>query len=411
MMAPAPAFANVYVPSLVQFITAPLLWSLYVITLVVTLPIIFAIGFIEALVVRRYAKGASLWKLTGKLATINALTSLVGAVTMPTGTELWPGLVMAFGITVVLEGLLLRTLSKDVPVLARLRQGMRISFWMNAVSYSIIAVVLAGFIYIPVIGTEDHIINQHIHGRLIAEPFDTVLELDLDTNPRRVREQPALDFGDGWLCQSDGRETVACGANLFHLTRSGSSWTKRDIAIEKPNGAQKIVGVSLDGRLLCCEIKDKWMVYDSTKRKQVIDIPTSDGFSRAVFSPDGRCVATGTSIIQVQTGKVIASRCYLATFSPDSRFAAWVDESSLIVIDCSSGKSRRIGIPGSGLTPASTAWSPDSRFVAYFGHPNPFTAQYWSPDLRVVDVHTGRSATVYRRLFTCGRSGRMVWLR
>lgn len=412
LIAPTPAWANVYIPSFVQFITAPLLWSIYVVTMAITLPVIFAIAFIEALVVKRYSKHASLWHLTTRLAAVNALTSLVGTVTMPTGTELWPGLLIAFVITVFLEAPLLYIQFRKVPLARSAGRMIRISFYMNAASYSVLAVVLAGLIYIPAIGAENRQIGEHARGRLILEHFDDIRELDLNKHPRLISDGQPLDFGDGWHCQSDGKGTVACGASLFRLVKSGSVWKRNDIGVSRPDYLEKVAGVSLDGRLLYCKIRGKWVVYDTTRRKRLLVLHAEDDYTSAVFSPDSRFIAAEDEIIELGTGRVIGSDCYRPTFSPDSRHAAWIDDKSLVLLDCPSGKSRRISIPGTAASPASVvAWNPDGQYVAYLGHSNPYTAQRWTPDVRVVRVTGKGSATVHRRFFTAGAPSRLVWLR
>lgn len=68
---PLEASANIFIPSFVQMISAPLAYSFFI----VPIPLIYIIAFIEALVLRQHVKGASIWQLTGKLSVINAITA------------------------------------------------------------------------------------------------------------------------------------------------------------------------------------------------------------------------------------------------------------------------------------------------------------------------------------------------
>jgi uncharacterized Zn ribbon protein len=57
------------------------------------------------------------------------------------------------------------------------------------------------------------------------------------------------------------------------------------------------------------------------------------------------------------------------------------------------------------------AWSPDSHYIAYVGHPNENTAQHWMPDVRVVELSSGDSVTIYADLRTVGRPQMLIWLK
>lgn len=64
-----------------------------------------------------------------------------------------------------------------------------------------------------------------------------------------------------------------------------------------------------------------------------------------------------------------------------------------------------------GNTGKGLCWSPDGRYIAYLGRGNAFTADWWNPSVRAVDVRNGKSATIYPHLFTGGRPCALVWLR
>lgn len=414
------ADANIYMPSFIQYVTAPLLWSIYLITLVFTIPVVLVIGFIEALVVRRYAKSASLLALTAQMAGLNALTSLVGVYALPTGTELWPGLLIAFIITVPLEAFLLGAFFRRALAPPSVARVLRISLWMNTASYALLTCVLVGLIYIPLIGQENRDIRAHLSGTLVMARLGRIVELNFNGRAPKLSPEQKLDVESAGDYQARDDRTVAATSpdgKLFRLVRSAQGWRAESRVVHSPAKTETIVGVSLDGALICCTVEGRWMVRDTRRNKCIYaSRDRAPEWASAAFSPDGRFVvlrgaAHGASLVDLGPGRSSPlQNCGRGQFSPDSKLLAWVDGGAIRILNCATGRSRRLRVPGQ-VTSDGMAWSPDGKHIAYLGHPNPFTAQRWTPDVRVVSVRDGGSVTLYPRLFTAGAPCPMVWLR
>jgi len=423
--APGP-LADIYIPSLVQFITGPLLWSLYGVTLIFTIPMILAVGFIEALVLRRYSTGLRLWTLTWRLAILNAFTSLLGTYFTWPGTNLWPGLVVAFLLTVLIEAGLLRLgrfgLPKGFPALGYLKA----SAYMNGVSYGLLAVVLAGLIYLPVIGKEDRALAKAVSGKVVIAGIYGLDTVELKTG--RLIPAPSShrrDFQPWTFMQTREGELYALGDD----TREKSDWARfiwsrgawRRSGGRPPVWTNCPIAISPNEKLLLYAEEDFTLVVDREANKIVRSLSAGIGWGR--FSYDNRFLVCGKRwsddlrLIDLKTGKeTLLPDARFAAFNPAAAELAWVEygaerNDSLVIYDCLKGKTRNLHLPGSAGRVSFVAWSPDGKYLAYLGDVNSYTKRLWMPNLRVIDAGSGRSATVYHGLLTMNATTSLFWVK
>lgn len=419
--APTPALANIYVPSFVRMLTAPGPMSFLIYTVFWTVPVLLSIGFLEALVLRRYTKAATLPQLTFRLAAINGVSSAIGWVVLPTGTEIW-ALPLAFVLTIPVEAAILELAEGKRLGLGSLRRVIIISTRMNALSYSVLAVVVAGLVYVPAIGHEDNSIAREVSGRLLVVQGQASNLLDLsDGSLRRTQGSPP-----GWNrgVSISGDAIVVCredGVRRYVLADLEWSSTKIDLS---QDGAD-VYALSHDGSRACCVQDRTGVVRDLETGKILCQLPKEHSIpDYCLFSPDGEFLACRysrrmkdggvlnrqTFIVDVHSGEhTIVEDAYCFAFSPVEPVLAWAHDQCITLHDCRTRKRTTIRLPGP--VRSDIAWSPDGRFIAFLGHMSEFTMDGWSPDIRVVRVSDGRSTTLHKRLFTSGAPCRLLWLR
>lgn len=132
LVVPSTAHANFWLPSFVRCITAPGPYTLFIIPAIVTIPTLLVISAVETWIVKRRLKNRQLAGLFVTLFVVNGVTSALGLLTMPTGTELWPGLPLCFVLTVIVEALLLALMFVRHRPRLSAREVFAISLRMNA---------------------------------------------------------------------------------------------------------------------------------------------------------------------------------------------------------------------------------------------------------------------------------------
>lgn len=423
---PSAAQANIWIPSFVQSITSPLITSLTLVALTVTIPLTLAVSFIEALVFRRFIKGIPLSKVMGNLITINAITSLFGSVTMPRGTELWPGLPLCYGLTVLTESVLLLLFAGQMYMPRSYRQSLLISARINTVSYTFLTALLLAVIYIPAVGNESPVIAQSANGKLAVITFsDEVRVIDISSNHIKLSDATSWNFDphvNQFQAGTDGQIVGLLPQQVVELNFSKNNWNKT--FVDLPPDLSNPIGFSQDRKLLFCTFKNQQVVYDLKSRRVLRSIQGALGtIEQASFSHSNLFLTVTTPgresrLIDLKNGSSlpIQNTCSL-TFSPVNDQLAWktgddtiwTSDSGVFIFDYLKKKKTLLKVPGSIVS--NLAWSPDGHFIAYIGHSNPFTAQNWEPNVRVLNVETGLSATIYRNIWTAGAPCTLLWFR
>lgn len=420
LLMPLAAHADIWIPSFVQCITSPLLSSFSVIALIVTIPVTLGVSALEALVVRKYAKGIQLSSIIWYLAIINIITSIFGTIMMPLGTELWPGLLVCFVLTVIAEGILLFAFADRLKLPRSIRQAFAISTKMNAVSYAVLAGTLAALVYLPRIGNESPIVRKAISGKLAMVSFgDSFQVLDLSSTPSGLSKEQTLGLTPNeYLAGTGGQIVGLMPHEIVKLRYTDRGWKKHFVNL--PPELSDPISLSQDGRLICCTFNDGQSIYDLKSRRMVRYLGRCmKKVSIAAFSFDNRFVAiadmsdttsnTVAKLIDLKTGAVAPLKdAWGFTFNPTRNQLAWETDNCIIIYDCFSGLQKTLKVPGT--IASRIAWSPEGRFIAYLGHPNWFTAQNWRSDARAVDVKTGDSATLHRNIWTSGAPYTLFWL-
>ena len=423
LLAPTPAFANLYLPSFVQIVTNPLTWSLYVVTLVVTVPVILVVSTVEALILRRYAKGIGLRPLVLRyLAPLNAVTSLIGACMMPHGTEIWTGIPSAWALTAILEAVLMAARFRKV--LGRRRPGemLRISAAMNAGSYGLLAAVLAALIYLPTRPYEGSGIRSRAQGRLVLPLGEDLGIIHPSGRPPGLRQvRLGIRVSDMVGTGENGLLAVSNSGQAVRIALSPQGC--QDKALVLPDGVGAVTAVSPTGRMLCCDYRGKPAIIDARVPRLICRPRTRPDW--CAFSPDDLTAAFGKfrevergrelvptytmHLVDLVSDKIREFRdAWPGAFSPTAPLYAWARDGEAVIYNHATGTRRTVAVPGT--VESSLAWSPDGRYIAYAGHPNPFTHQHWNPEIRVVDVQSGRSTTVCRGVYDYGAGITLAWL-
>jgi hypothetical protein len=351
-LAAGPAHADMYVPSFVQVLTAPLLWSMFVVTLVVTIPIVLIVAAIEAVVLRRYTAKRPWWRRLAYLAAVNAVTSLAGVAFLPRGTELWPGLALAFGATVLVETVLLRLFNPGFPDPVSLRLPLKAAFWMNAASYAVMAIALVGLVYGPPL--------RHGNKDLCASAVGTIIV----ANGTDRGEDGPQQYVSIRLSQPPPRRAAY---RLFAWLPPQMRWSR-----VRPDQ------------------------FPSLDRED--GGPPQDIAKELSLSPERvRELTEGAG----------------AQLSPTQSALAWFRSGALHIYDRREDARRVMALPGAFYRNHRFAWSPDGTMIAYLGSLNEFTYQSWAPDLCVVRVADGAVATLRRSLTIAPgpEAVELLWLR
>ena len=431
---PSAAFADIYVPSLVEMISSPLLWSIYIVTMVITVPVILIIGLIETLVVKRYIIG-SFWRAFGWICLMNAITSLV-RLPYSGSAVLWPGFPVSLILTIIAESALIAACLRKYLNVKSFRTAFNLSVKMNIASYAFLGIVLLGLFYIPVIGAEKKEVLRNLHGKLVIQSGCHLKVMDIATH--MVIGTDCIKYASRcFSTDNDHSLTYVYNLNsditqdtskvsIINYTLCDHKWQEKFLGDIGP--VKNAIAISGDGQSLLCDTENGLQVYD---RKHNSIKKLRKKFSEitfAAFSPDNDCIViqesieqkissntytseARSSIIDLASGRVIKQieNAWRPVFSPSGSRLTWVDDNSIIIYDYRIGSRRRI-IPRGNIT-GKPAWSPDGRFIAYYGVVNPFTSNGWIHDIRIIDTKTGVGATFLHDIRTFGRPCDMVWLK
>lgn len=438
LLIPTAAWANIYVPSFVEMVSSPLVWSIYVVTMIITLPVIVLIGYVETRAARKFIADGGFWTVFWQFCILNAITSLIR---LPfTGPRIvWPGLPVSYLLTIPAEALLIWLCLRKMLSVKSAGAAMVISARMNTASYALLGAAMLAMFYIPVIGVEHPEVGRRAAGRLVIGPKSGARVLDLATRKFVVGSADSDAVAGRAECSAadgSGMVRVIAGeavgidkpfdASIVRSRIADGQWV--DTRIGQVRQVQAVEAVSGDGSLLVCKRAGKWIVLRSDG-DLFAELPErlSASLSSAEFSPDRRGLLVTTSwevpaggathsydwedvIFDLETRKTEPLKGIShAVFSPDGSRLAWKGEGGIGIYELQHD-SRRV-IPIRGSIAGSVAWSPDGRLIAYIGSVNTFTANNWWPDVRVVDVQSGKSSTVLRSIYTVGVPGDLLWLR
>lgn len=428
VLIPTAAWADIYVPSFVEMVSSPLMWSIYVVTIVITVPVILLIGLVETLAVRKYIEKAAFRKVLVQICILNAITSLIRLPYMGY-RAVWPGLPVSYLLTIPIEAMLLWLFLRKMLPVKSVGAALVLSARMNTASYALLAAIVLSIVYLPVVGQEHPGILCGASGRLVINPLDEFRVLNVcqrkfvigrSGSTRRISRNLAKCCSqgpDGTVNRVVAVEEVEVGKDydvLVLSTRIGCAGLTEKM-LHRVHDIQESEAVSRDGSLLVCKKAGKWVLYDTSKDKAAELPPALSDISAAAFSPDSRYLVArdlthGQSfLINLRSMEVTKlGGVWDASFSPTGPQLAWLDKGAITIYDYVRKTRRSIAVRGD--LHSRLAWSPDGRLLAAFGAANPLAVNRWMPEIRVIDSRTGDTATLYRDVFTADRSDRLLWV-
>lgn len=415
----ARAQTNPYMPTFLEMITSPRGERPYngmymVFAAPLWLPVLLILGFVEALVIRRYVQGKSLLRLTGSLFIINFITSIVGFFSLPPNIAWQVALVIAFMQAVVLEGILLWAMAplntKSIPL------NFAASLRINATSYAIIGIALLLMVIVPWIGTESESVLDDISGTIILEKQGMI---DLNQKPYILQKDPGVMANGKWLAgvRPDGTSySIVTHHDDIELVRVSDGKVLRSVDVS--DKVSEIEGLSRDGRLVVCNYERSRVVFDLNRKKPVYTFAERSQAYYGTFSHDNKYVvtygSTGNWVVDLHKKSIrqiesVPGRMPPVAFSPTAARVLFnhTRADCIIIYDCTKNSAKRIKIRGMNQ---ALAWSPDGKYIlGWSKHPSPVMIDREHVNIRVVSVDTQRTATVYSKLPEEGN--RVVWMR
>jgi hypothetical protein len=340
--------------------------------MVITVPLLFIISAIEAVIVRAALKpGIRGSRLVMALFIINAITSTIGIFTMPNGTELIPGIPYAFLATTILEAFCLpvifpkgkRRLSLDI---------FKTSALMNGASYLFLGLLLAALIYLPSMRMQNDLNKAELTGKFVV--------LDYHNKPTAFIALPS------------GKLTLQVPAVV-------------DMPLEK----YKVAHTG----------KERWVVEKSTGKR--IGKIQSGAYNGAwQVSSNGRYYTNNLSDSDtVVVGDILKGTCKsfpnideVVMYAKTGKVAL-VKDANMMIYEPASGAVKVLKLEGMLQYYRTITWSPDGKYVAHFADISPFTqavGERYPNAIRVVSL-TGKSITFIKELPYSVKHGDLLWLR
>lgn len=409
--------ANMVLPSVVDVVASPLLSSIWLVTIPLSLLTLLGISFIEALVLKRLLPSVTPLRVMAWLVLLNAITSVTGAFMGPFFTTLFPGMFIAYGLTVVAEGLLLHKIPFALGM--SLARRMVVSLGMNTASYAVLGLVLAALVYGPGWRTRDATLQQEARGTVIVESFQA---LRLDTGRLHLEEiapfRPMTAAGNGKAIAFEGGKAilVAFGKTGF---RQEEEVTFSDHDLLGVSPALDRAAIAVDG---CLQVVNR--------EGQQLPTPSglvADGWP-VRFSHSGRYLATyatqrdsGThrdkgGFVLVEGGKVTALDAWVYphayAFNPATDELAWIAGKQIAILDPATGKLRTLRLSARYDRPQTIAWSPDGRLLVSTASMNPFVGSGLSlPRLTIWSADGSRWCPLGRHDYMGWGADPLVWVR
>jgi hypothetical protein len=369
---PVTCYANIVFPSVVQWLSAAGPYSLLLLPTVFTFPLLLLISTIEALIARAILETPiRLVKVVAVLFLINALTSAIGLITMPNGTELFPGLPLAFLATTVLEGLCLIFLyprgKRHFDLIL-----FKASAVMNGASYAFLGLILALLIYLPSVLMPNNLNRSELAGQVVMVDSYGKRKVEIDVRSGAVNYSSILSVRDSKL-------------------------------------NYKVVFI--EGK--------RWLVSSSPKRRIAI-IPGGPYHQDWQISADGRYYAnyvynSDTAIVgdvRKNTQKVFRHVDNLS-LCPKTGKVALLSGHTCGIYDPTTDKTNRLSIYGMQESyGVDIVWSPNGKYIAHTAIVSPFTQMVGEPyidGIRIVSLD-GRAATIVRDLRSGIYYDQLLWL-
>ncbi len=365
LFCPVPAVADLILPSVAKMLSAPGPCTLLVIPAIITVPLLLAVSLLETFVARLWLKQFGFARLLGLLFLVNAITSVIGAYTLPNGTELWPGVPLAYAATTLLEGIALLMFLR--PFRRSVRLAFGVSAAMNATSYAFLTLLLAALIYLPAALAPNNLAMSRLGGRIwLADVTDNTTEvIDLGGEtaaPRNIR--------------GDGPKSIK---PLFAVVSKGTS----RVIVSTKTGAT-VANIKAD-----CHFRGHWAISENGRYfANWVDAEKSKGLGAGDLVVGDSKTGRWKSFAEPEDYK----------FSPvDSRIAI-VRCNKITVYDPVGGETNSFRAPG--LSSRDITWSPDGAYIAYIADLSPFThdlGDSWADSVRITRADGEASLTLIRR--------------
>ncbi|HEY3415449.1 MAG TPA: hypothetical protein VGM23_01075, partial [Armatimonadota bacterium] len=339
---------------------------------ILTVPILFLIALIEALAIRSMIH-CTFWRMVWLLLLINLATTCLGFVYYFGRFGTWGSLLITYLGTTLLEWLLLFRIKRDLQD-ATPRGLFLASLRMNTASYGAIALLLLYF-FLPSWLNNDPHIRREISGTLRVFAGFSIYTLDIDRNTGAIMKHTAAR--PQWTAELE--DVLQAGLYQVQLEKQRIKVTLRGQT--KPIYTLPFKTADIRGR--CLSRNGRYLLYSTGEASQVIDLS------------NGKQTPVGPYDIK-------------ASFSPAGTILAIADH-GIVAYNYRTGEKKKYAITGS--IDSSPAVSPDGNYVAYLGRAVPHATSYWFPEVRVLRLRDGKTATIYPRIFTSGRllSNSVVW--
>ena len=421
-----PASANMYVPSIVELITAPTIWSIYVITLIVTIPIILIISSIETLIIKKSCIG-SFKRLLLDMFIINCITSLA-RVPVFGWSILWPGLLISYVLTILFEAVLITGMLYLKTGSKKFRSFLLLSIKMNTASYAFLAIILASMIYIPYISSNNVEVRKALSGNLLLIDCTTYKTFNINNNKFISEKNNCMN--SRLQCFSIASHNSFVGVdeecNIKKLKLNPNGIISASI-IGHVKQFKKNLAISKDARLILCNLDNKLAVYDCKTHKILLKIPSLfDSYKTSQFG-DGFVLITGENknankavIVTLKDGKVRQMKnvsSYHPVLSPDSKDIAWQQGKTIWILNLENGNTKKFSVPvsfdhnnESNIYNDTLAWSQDGQFIVYIGTANQFLQGSFRYDLIVVNKKNGQYTTLCKYVWMRPSTSNLLWL-
>lgn len=294
LLLPVAALANMYMPSLVEFLVAPGPFLVVGVYALFSVPILLVIAMIEAAAVKPLVM-CSYAAMAKKLFWINVVTTSAGLVYSFGGLPLWAGVMAAFLGTTALEWLLLFRV-RDAFRVKSARHLLRAALRMNTASYAVIALVLL-ILIAPTWGNTDPSIRHDFTGTIrMSRGQPNAVTRDARTGMIRAMTTAGLEdpaVASNTVPPKDrGSRVVAVSHDGRYALLFTSKIVEMGSGKETPLGKEALNGVfsPTENTLAVTDASGIMLYACETGEQRRLPIPGTVT-SRLAWSPDGKYIA------------------------------------------------------------------------------------------------------------------------